>query len=95
MAKRTGINLTKTEVLKVTPGPTIVRVWDLATRGLGIQVTPSGVRSWVLSFRLHGKKDMTTLGRWPEMTVEQARKAATAAWGLIDHPGGWHSFCSL
>jgi integrase len=84
MGKRSGINLTKAEIQKITPGASIQRVWDLTTRGLGLQVTPAGVFSWVLSYRSQGKKDMTTLGRWPEMTVEQARKAATSAWDRIN-----------
>jgi integrase len=84
MAIRTGVNLTKAEILKIKPGASIIRVWDLATRGLGIQVTPSGVYSWILSYRIRGKKDMTTLGRWPEMTVEQARKAAISGWERIN-----------
>ena len=86
MGKRSGISLTKTEIQKIQPGPSIQRVWDLDTRGLGLQVTPAGVYSWVLSYRIHGRKDMATLGRWPAMTVDQARKAATARWAEI-HAG--------
>lgn len=84
MGKRSGVYLSKAEIKKIEPGEKIQRVWDLATRGLGIQVTPAGVYSWVLSYRIDGKKDMTTLGRWPEMTVEQAQKAALARWGDIN-----------
>ena len=85
MGKRAGINLTKAEIQKVRPGARILRIWDISTQGLGLQVTPGGVYSWVLSFRVHGRKDMTTLGRWPEMTVDQARKAATVAWTKINN----------
>lgn len=85
MGKRQGISLTKTEVLKIQPGTSLLRVWDLDERGLGIQVTPGGAYSWVFSYRVHGRKDMLTLGRWPAMTVEQARKAARGARNKIDN----------
>jgi len=84
MAKRRGISLTKSEVARILPGPSIRRVWDKDTQGLGIQVTPAGAYSWVLSYRVHQRKDMFTLGRWPEMSVELARKAAVALWVQIN-----------
>ena len=89
MGKRSGINLTKTEIQKLQPGPKLARRWDATTRGLGIQVTPAGIYSWVLSYRLKvsAKKDMIVLGRWPDMTVDQARKAAEVLRVRIDAGG--------
>ena len=39
---------------------------------LGLRVTPKGVKTWVHFYKLDGRKRMTTLGRYPEMTVAEA-----------------------
>ena len=84
MGKRQGIKLTKSEIVKLQPQETLFRVWDTEERGLGIQVTPGGVYSWVFSYRVHSRKDMLTLGRWPTMGVDHARKAAREARHKLD-----------
>jgi len=84
MGKQTGTNLTKADVEAAAPGRTTRRVFDSKTRGLALQVTPAGVKTWVVVFRFNNQKTAVTLGRWPAMTVEVARKAAHAAWAKID-----------
>jgi integrase len=77
MGKLAG-NLTKAAIEALEPRAAMYRVPDDQTRGLYIQVTPAGVRSWVLRFRVHGHQTALTLGRWPELTVALARKKALA-----------------
>jgi integrase len=43
--------------------------------GLGLEVQPSGVMSWRVRYRLRGKPAKINLGRWPSMSLDQARKA--------------------
>lgn len=43
-------------------------------RGLYLQVFPSGVKSWCVRYRRNGKPMKITIGRWPHMNLEQARK---------------------
>jgi integrase len=47
--------------------------------GFGVSVTPNGVKSFILDYLIFNRNRRITLGRWPEMTVEQARDAATQA----------------
>lgn len=83
MARSAGVNLTKTKVKDLAPKASTYPVPDAQVRGLALQVTPAGTKSWVLRFRLHGRQKTVTLGRWPDLTVEQARKAGEKAMGTV------------
>jgi integrase len=76
MGRTAGVNLTKAIVEGLEPKAALYRVPDAQVRGLFIQVTPGGVLSWVLRFRVHGREKTHMVGRWPELTVAQARKMA-------------------
>jgi len=49
---------------------------DTNVVGLTLRVTSTGVKSFVIRKRIKGKPVMTTLGRYPAMTLTQARVAA-------------------
>jgi integrase len=83
MGQAAGVNLTKSAIEALEPRAALYRVPDAQVRGLVVQVTPAGVRSWVLRFRVHGRLVNHTLGRWPELTVAQARKLALDLQGRI------------
>lgn len=51
-------------------------VWDGEIPGLGVRVTASGVVSFVLAYRIHGRQTKYTLGRSPEWSVTAARNEA-------------------
>jgi hypothetical protein len=44
-------------------------------------VQPSGGKSWALRYRHEGKSRKLTLGRWPELGLELARRIATERLG--------------
>jgi len=46
--------------------------------GLTFTLSAGGAASWVLRYRLHGKQRELTLGRYPDITLSDARKFATA-----------------
>ncbi len=46
--------------------------------GLTFTLSASGTASWILRYRLHGKQRELTLGRYPDTTLSDARKLATA-----------------
>jgi len=51
--------------------------WDRELRGFGVQVMPSGLKSFVIQYRnAEGRTRRTVLGRYGLMTVEEARKIA-------------------
>jgi len=49
---------------------------DTNVAGLTLRVTSTGVKSFVIRKRINGKPVMTALGRYPAMTITQARVAA-------------------
>ena len=52
--------------------------WDRDLAGFGIRVYPSGKKVFVVQTRAFGRSKRVTLGRYPELTPEAARKNATA-----------------
>ena len=52
-------------------------VWDRELRGFGVQIMPSGLKSFVVQYRLSaGRHRRMVIGRYGLMTVEVARKLA-------------------
>ncbi|MGH8558647.1 MAG: tyrosine-type recombinase/integrase [Methylococcales bacterium] len=58
--------------------PTTGRAYakDLKVPGLLIQITPTGTKSFQVFRRVNGKPVRVTLGRYPDLTIEQARRKA-------------------
>lgn len=52
--------------------------YDIKTRGLGISITSSGAKSFIVYRKVNGKPERITLGRYPDMSIEQARGRASA-----------------
>ena len=51
--------------------------------GLYLEVTPSGSRLWRLKYRCNNKAGLLSLGKYPEVSLEQARTKREAAKKLI------------
>lgn len=51
--------------------------------GLGLQITPSGNKSWVLRVMVGGKRRKMGLGGFPSVTLAEAREGARKAKGKI------------
>ncbi|HMY90629.1 MAG TPA: Arm DNA-binding domain-containing protein, partial [Nitrosomonas sp.] len=47
---------------------------DTELKGFAVRITSSGAKSFILEKRINGKVKRLTIGRYPEITVEQARK---------------------
>jgi len=68
-------------------------VFDKKHCGLGLVVFPSGVRSFFHLRFVRGYPQRTTIGRFPEVSVEQARgkaselNAALSNWKLSGYRG--------
>ena len=52
--------------------------WDHDLAGFGVRVYPSGKKVFVVQTRAFGRSKRVTLGRYPELTPDAARKNATA-----------------
>jgi len=42
-------------------------------RGLFLDITPSGVQTWIYRYQFNGKQEKFTIGRYPEFTIKNAR----------------------
>jgi len=87
MPSANGVS-TKAQIEDLQPKATnypvpVVSKRGQAVRGLAIQVTPAGCKSFVLRFRLLGKQKTLTLGKFPDMGIEQAVSLAQAKWADI------------
>lgn len=56
-------------------------------RGLFLFVKPSGARSWVLRYQVHGRRRDLGLGAYPDVSLAMARDRATEARRLIAEGG--------
>lgn len=56
---------------------------DKKVNGLRLQVTPSGIKSFQVRRKLEGKLVTVTLGRFPDLSIENARKLAYDKLGEI------------
>jgi integrase len=66
--------LTKTEINRLRPGGRRF-IWDTDLRGFGVRITEGAV-SYVVDFRVGGKRRRVSLGGVGIMSLEQARHAA-------------------
>jgi hypothetical protein len=76
---------TAISVEKAKPDPVRrVEIPDGGLQGLYLVIQPSGAKAWALRYRFAGKPAKLTLGRWPVMTLADARAAAADALGKIE-----------
>jgi len=58
--------------------------FDAALPGFALRVTPKGTKSFVFFYRYGGKQRRATLGRWPVVTLAEARRKAEKILKLVD-----------
>lgn len=73
--------LTKRFCENVSAGSERLTIRDTEVRGLRLRVSPSGVKAFSVEKKVAGRACRVTLGRFPAVSVEQARKRAMAAIG--------------
>lgn len=74
---------TEARVRDLQPATAQVDYADTKARGLRVRVYASGERSFLLYRRVQGRPERVFIGRWPGVTVEQARKMADLMNGQI------------
>lgn len=76
----TAVNFTKRALLALEPRNKRIRYRDIggsqSVKGLGLEVSPNGKKTFRFEQKVHGKNIKVTLGSFPELTVEQARDMA-------------------
>jgi integrase len=79
-----AVKITKTFVDRLDVpevGQTFLR--DSELKGFAVRITAGGAKSFIVEKRIEGQVKRLTLGRFPELTVEQARKEAHKVLGKI------------
>lgn len=85
------INFTKATLTKIVPpvrkeskkGGVYDTYYDTGEKGLVLAVSNGGAKTFYLYMRVHGTPKRIKLGAFPDLTIEQARKAAQANKGMI------------
>lgn len=80
-----GIKLTKTIVDKLEHvlGKTQTFYCDHDLKGYALRITSGGVKSFIVETRINGKVKRVTLGKYGNLTVEDARKQAKSLLGSV------------
>ena len=60
-------------------------LWDTRIRGFGIRVSHGGTKSFVLLYRFNGRPRRMTLGRYPTLSLSDARALANTALHALAH----------
>lgn len=66
-------------------------LWDSEVLGFGLRIYPTGRKSFVITYHFRGRQRFFTLGRYGEMTLQQARAEALQLLGRCrkgDDPAG-------
>ena len=53
-------------------------LWDNQVKGLGVRITPTGLKAYVLDYRMDGRRHRAVLARASEISLREARKRAGA-----------------
>jgi integrase len=69
-------HLTERNAKAFEPGPKSIIVVDDEVVGFGLRIMTTGARSFVLSYKIHGRARQLTIGSWPVWSVAAARERA-------------------
>ena len=75
------MSLTERKIKYLEPGKSRQIIWD--NGGFGVQVTPEGEKSFVLEYKFSEMTKLITLGIYPDMSLDTARKQALKAMGMV------------
>ena len=85
---RHRIRLTVKAIAAAKPAAKEYTLWDNLLAHFGMRVQPSGVRSYIIQTRVNGRMRKITLGRFPELSLDAARREGAAVlarlWGGED-----------
>ena len=71
-----SVSFTDAWLRKIAIGDTRKDYRDVATRGLQLRVSPSGVKTFSFVFRLGSKSGRVTIGKYPDVELKAAREKA-------------------
>ena len=74
--------LTDTKIKNAKPKEKLYRMGD--SNGLAIEITPTGIRHWRYRYRFNGKASMLALGKYPKVSLKDARYLCDKQRELLD-----------
>jgi len=78
------VNITHSFAEAVKPPATgQVDVWDSKTSAFGLRVSMGGTKTWIVRYRQSGSRRRYVLGRFPQVSVADARQAAKRYLGQV------------
>lgn len=88
MGKRSTTKLTRDLCDHAVVRSEQYELWDAELAGFGLRIMPSGVKSFIVRYRIDGggrtaKRRTYTLGRYGALTIDQARKQGKAVLGAV------------
>ena len=72
-------NLTDRMIASLKAEKDLIEWWDEKTPGFGIRSSPKGKKTWFVMYRFAGLRRRLRFGRYPEVSLEDARKRARKA----------------
>ena len=80
---KTIVPLTDTKILKAKPAKKQRSLFDGG--GLFLLIVPTGAKLWRFKYQLNGKSKMLSMGRYPEISLRDARQRREAAREQLAH----------
>lgn len=77
MPKLVDKPLTDATARKAKPSEKRYDLYDALLRGFGLRVAVSGTKTWFVMRRINGRMVRATVGRYPELSLAEAREKAT------------------
>ncbi len=78
-------SLTDVQLRNLKPDPKKrFEVWDGQLPGFGVRVASTGTKTFIFLYRLHGRARRMTFGRYPTLTLADARVQARTARNAVD-----------
>ena len=69
-----AITLTEYKVKSLKAKSLRYKIFDDLGKGLHLVIQPTGKKSWYMKYRIAGKEKSLNLGRYPDVTVKEARE---------------------
>ena len=79
----TQVKLSKRTIDALTPRPRDYFVWDVALKGFGVRVLPSGRKTYLAQYRQKGRQRRVKIGIHGALTADQARHRARQILGSV------------
>ncbi len=72
--RNNSIKLTQEEIEQLGPVKKSTIFWFEGIKGFGLRITTNGTKSWIAQYHAKGNSRKVTIGRYPKMSLSEARR---------------------